>query len=839
MKATFDRVLPDAFVIALASMVASVAMAATPTSIAPVFVNGIRNYKSPARTDVILEGDETGFLNLDKDPFESRTALEFPSSEIPSDADTFQLRAYFEAGALPKSVEIYAYSGDGTLSLTDFDPGELVGSTTVSNYAPFTVSLSPDAIRAIRTTSNFVGFTFRVAGRQGPPGYANIFYMGSEIWLDASRPNAAPTAYAGIDQTVALGETVILDGSGSSDDSTPSSELQYDWSFADLPPGSAATLSNADTSTPTFVADVVGTYTAQLVVTDSSGQGSQPDFLEVSIPAAPERMDFAPVPEVALVQGRRETAQLGIFQLDPLNRWTPGDLTRASGWRSRFSTGLVDVATGAPPAGYTYDGETGELGYNGEASGDVLVRIERLDGGGVSNNFRVRALKPTVVYGDNAAAINTEQGWAANVCETPLSFASCRSRFKGGTSDIAPLVIFFTPGRYTTQDWYIGQRRFVYVLGDANGRATLVKDELSNSNFERFVIANLHLEDVSITQATASTTWPSWFNVSRITQCCETNVQNGIRNPSARTVQRATIELWSMESKGMGDKGNGHHSFYLEMRPDSHLYVNNLRCMGSRGSSCVKSTNQDVQIRHSLFNVSQELNEPNLGKPEGGMLMHTAIDVVSVADTVVYGNEFRLWRQGTAGVPSGYSGVLTAGIFMRMRQELYGSDKPAYPSISWEPPQGGAGTPPGGGWDGSAGTFVSDAFWQDVRSSPITDPENEFSFKHHISFNRFVLLPGSLVVGALRDDGTFAGEAVTQFGNLRILRTHPMWVERAVNFLVGNEYVGYPANARLVRTDLNQFVEEVMPGAIWPRTLPEHFPKAVEITGDLPAWFRN
>jgi hypothetical protein len=29
-----------------------------------------------------------------------------------------------------------------------------------------------------------------------------------------------------------------------------------------------------------------------------------------------------------------------------------------------------------------------------------------------------------------------------------------------------------------------------------------------------------------------------------------------------------------------------------------------------------------------------------------------------------------------------------------------------------------------------------------------------------------------------------------------------------------------------------------MPGAIWPRTLPEHFPKAVEITGDLPAWFR-
>jgi hypothetical protein len=559
---------------------------------------------------------------------------------------------------------------------------------------------------------------------------------------------------------------------------------------------------------------------------------------DVTAQEAPARMDFAPVPEVALVQGRPETVQLGIFQLDPLNRWTPGDLMRASGWRSRFSTRLVDVAIGSPPAGYTYDGETGELGYNGEASGDVLVRIERLDGGGVSNSFRVRALKPTVVYGDNAAAINAEQGWNANVCETPLSFVDCRSRFKGGASDVAPLVIFFAPGRYTTQDWYIGQRRFVYVLGDANARATLVRDELANSNFERFVLANLQLEDLSITQAHASVNWPSWFNVSRLTQCCETQVQNGMVNPSNRTVQRTTIELWSMESKGMGNKGNGHHSFYLEMRPDSHLYVNNLRCMGSRGSSCVKSTNQDVQIRHSLFNVSQELNEPNLGKPEGGMLMHTAIDVVSVADTVVYGNEFRMWRQTTGGTPNGYAGNLTAGVFMRQRQSLFGSDKPAYPSTSWDPPQGRTGVPPGGGWDGSAATFASDAFWQDVRSSPITDPENEFSFKHHIGFNRFVLLPGSLVVGALRDDGTFAGEAMWPFGPLRILRTHPLWVERAVNFVCGNEYVGYPAGAKLLAMDKNQYVEEVMPGAIWPRTLPEHFPKAVEITGDLPVWFR-
>jgi len=60
-----------------------------------------------------------------------------------------------------------------------------------------------------------------------------------------------------------------------------------------------------------------------------------------------------------------------------------------------------------------------------------------------------------------------------------------------------------------------------------------------------------------------------------------------------------------------------------------------------------------------------------------------------------------------------------------------------------------------------------------------------------------------------------------------------------VNFLLGNEYVGYPAGANLLRMDVPQGVQSIEPGAIWPRTLPEHFPKAVEITGDLPAWFRN
>ena len=74
-----------------------------------------------------------------------------------------------------------------------------------------------------------------------------------------------PVANAGPDQTVLVGQTVQLDGSGSSDaDGDP---LTFRWALTTRPAGSQATLANA-TVNPTFVADVLGTYVAQLIVND-------------------------------------------------------------------------------------------------------------------------------------------------------------------------------------------------------------------------------------------------------------------------------------------------------------------------------------------------------------------------------------------------------------------------------------------------------------------------------------------------------------------------------------------------------------------------------------------
>ncbi len=73
-----------------------------------------------------------------------------------------------------------------------------------------------------------------------------------------------PVADAGLDQTVLLGDTVVLNGSGSQDPQGKS--LGYQWSILSIPIGSQAHLAGANTASPSFQADIAGDYTVQLVV---------------------------------------------------------------------------------------------------------------------------------------------------------------------------------------------------------------------------------------------------------------------------------------------------------------------------------------------------------------------------------------------------------------------------------------------------------------------------------------------------------------------------------------------------------------------------------------------
>ncbi len=125
-----------------------------------------------------------------------------------------------------------------------------------------------------------------------------------EARINVTAPNDGPVANAGLDQTVDVGDRVLLNGSSSYDpDADP---LEHTWSFASKPPGSGASLDGADTAFPQFTADVAGTYLVELVVTDGASFSS-PDQVRV-IAAAPGSSDCISCETAASELQRRTSA---------------------------------------------------------------------------------------------------------------------------------------------------------------------------------------------------------------------------------------------------------------------------------------------------------------------------------------------------------------------------------------------------------------------------------------------------------------------------------------------------------------------------------------------------
>ncbi|GEM_PF-1101256 len=79
--------------------------------------------------------------------------------------------------------------------------------------------------------------------------------------------NTAPVANAGMSQTVVEGDNAMVDGSGSVD--VDGNALTFSWSITSSPVNDPnPMLTNPDTATPTFPANVTGTYILQLIVND-------------------------------------------------------------------------------------------------------------------------------------------------------------------------------------------------------------------------------------------------------------------------------------------------------------------------------------------------------------------------------------------------------------------------------------------------------------------------------------------------------------------------------------------------------------------------------------------
>ena len=149
-------------------------------------------------------------------------------------------------------------------------------------------------------SSSGSGSTDSPSARTGTPG-------------GGSNPtNSAPIADAGINQTVSVGETVSLDGTGSAD---PDGDLlSFQWTIQSTPNGSGAVISNSDRPNPLFTPDQHGNYVIQLVVIDSHGLSSSPATVTISTINSAPVADAGPDQSITSIG---TTVSLGGQSFDP------------------------------------------------------------------------------------------------------------------------------------------------------------------------------------------------------------------------------------------------------------------------------------------------------------------------------------------------------------------------------------------------------------------------------------------------------------------------------------------------------------------------------------------
>lgn len=211
--------------------------------------------------------------------------------------------------------------------------------------------------------------------------------------------NSQPLANAGPDIEAVVGDTVVLDGGGSSD--ADADALTFAWSLLSGP--STPDLDGANTATASFVADAQGNYVVQLIVNDGM-LDSVPDTstVEVAVIAAVDSDGDGLVDSEEVVLGtdpnNPDTDGDGLSDGEEVNESGTSPLDEDTD-RDGFSDGQ-EVANGSDPGNpndfpdlppialeFTYDESRQQSAVLGDSGGELSLDL----GNGVSATLSIPA----------------------------------------------------------------------------------------------------------------------------------------------------------------------------------------------------------------------------------------------------------------------------------------------------------------------------------------------------------------------------------------------------------------------------------------------------------------
>ncbi len=293
---------------------------------------------------------------------------------------------------------------------------------------------------------------------------------GAEIDTHETDPLAADTDGDGIDD----GDEIAA-GTDPLDDGAPVCALDqpvsYWWSIVAQPVASVAALNNPASADPTLTPDVSGTYTLQLVVTDSTGRASSPTFRDIDVSACGEAPPTVAIDDPGSSFGVIDTVDLTATVGDPDDA-CGADTTRVWQWS------IVSAPTGS--AAVLYNPTTMTPVLDPDLPGDYTVELTVTDALGLwtTDSFTIVGVGtcginvPVVDAADpTPAAPNTWEpvSFAVSVSDADVdscgltqvldSWSEFVSRPAGSTASLAPAegiepaFVPDVPGDFVVRTW--------------------------------------------------------------------------------------------------------------------------------------------------------------------------------------------------------------------------------------------------------------------------------------------------------------------------------------------------------------------------------------------------